>query len=348
MNRTALHLSFLFAMNVFFVVANISVAQQSRYEFEQMHMAVPIRITLYAESEEAAQHCAKIGFAEFEKINMIMSDYDRGSEITLLTQRNDEQPGVWLPISEELFTILQTSRRYTELTGGAFDVSVAPIVQLWRRAKRIENLPPPARLEKAKTLVGSQLWELREGDAKEIRLHKKGMRFDFGGIAKGYAIDLAFEKIRETGIQSVLIDAGGDMRLGSHPNGGWNIGIAPMKREGESVSSPLLNLRLENISLATSGDTFQYWEYENKRYSHIIDPRSGEPLSDSSIVTVLCESATEADALASALSVLGVEKGLALLDRWPLETPAPQAMIVSRETPPNIRYTKQWDYPKKE
>ena len=304
-----------------FLALNVQLSAAERFEFEQIHMAVPIRVLLYADSEEVAEQCVKTAFEQFEKINKIMSDYDRESEIVKLTLKNDArfQDSIpesvdddWYKISDDLYDVLKAARHYSEISDGAFEVSISPLVQLWRRAKRQQKWPKEEDIATARNLTGLKYWDLDDAN-KKIRLLKKGIRFDLGAIAKGYAIDRAFEAIQRGGIKTCLIDAGGDMRLGDAPPDGWRIGIVKTDEQKE----PILNLKLDNISLATSGDTFQYFEMGGKRYSHIIDPKTGLPLTTRCIVTVKAKTAMEADALASVVSVLGSEKGIELINALP-------------------------------
>ena len=305
-------------------------------------MAVPVRVVLYAETETVADACAEIAYRRFDEINASMSDYDPASEILQLGVDNDlrfRKDGCcddgWRGVSDDLFAVLRFSRHYAEISGGAFDVTVSPSVQLWRRAKRLRKMPDRKEIENAKSLVGTRLWELDEKE-KRVRLHRAKMRFDFGGIAKGYAVDQAFEAIRAEGIRSVLIDAGGDMRLGDAPPGedGWDVGMITRGLSAES----LLHKKLANISSCTSGDMFQFFEVDDKRYSHIIDPKTGMPLIDSCIVTIIADTATESDALASAVSVLGPQRGIVLIDG----IPGTGAMVVQPTDPPTFFYSKTW------
>ena len=308
-----------------------------RFPYEQLKMAVPVRVILYAETEAVADACAEAAYRRFDEINASMSDYDPSSEILQLGVDNDLRfrkdsccDDGWRNISDDLFAVLQYSRHYAKLSGGAFDVSVSPLVQLWRRAKRLRRMPSREEIENARSLVGSHLWELDDSSGqKRVRLHRAKMRFDFGAIAKGYAVDQAFELIQSKGIRSVLVDAGGDMRLGDPPPGepGWNVGMVEAAAQ-----------TLSNISVATSGDMFQYFEVDDKRYSHIIDPKTGMPLVDSCTVTILASTATESDALASVVSVLGPDRGIALIDR----IPGTKAMVVCPTDPPAFFYSKAW------
>jgi thiamine biosynthesis lipoprotein len=213
-----------------------------------------------------------------------------------------------------LWQVLARARDISERSGGAFDVTVGPIVRLWRRARRQHEFPSADRLEEARQLVGYQMVRM-DPKHRSVELLKPGMRLDLGGIAKGYAIDQALLELRKHGIPRALVDAGGDAGVGNPPpdRPGWRIGIARLEPE----TAPNRFLCLSNCGVATSGDTFQFVELGGRRYSHIVDPRTGIGLTDHSNVTVVAPDATTADALASAISVLGPEKGMQLVEQMP-------------------------------
>lgn len=297
-----------------------------RYEFLEEKMAVPVRLVFFAPTKELAESVRHAVYQRFDEINDIMSDYNPESELIRACQQSGEnlQP---VEIGDELYFVLNAARRVDRLSGGAFDVSVGPVVKLWRRSRSFQTRPPEPYLTEAKRLVGRENWELlgsgiqdrisegvigRRRDRYALRVLKKNVRLDLGGIAKGYAIDEGFRILREFGIRSALIDAGGDIRVGDAPPGknGWTIGVASLAADGGAA----FYMTAENASVATSGDSFQFIEIDGVRYSHLIDPRSGEPLTRHSIVSVLAPAATDADALASAVSVLGPEEGIPLIE----------------------------------
>ena len=275
-----------------------------RFEFDETHMGVRVRILLYADTSESAERAAKEAFASFHTLNGIMSDYDSESELSLL----DENRG-WIRVSDDLFTVLRAAKHYCTLSDGAFDVTAGPMVRLWRRSRRLQRLPRAESVEHAKQLVGNQLWELNES-TQSVRLLKPGMKFDLGGIAKGYAIDKAFEIIQKHGMVSQLIDAGGDFRVGAAPPGteGWTIA-----KDNETVL-------MKDTAMATSGGRFQFVEIEGVRYAHIVDPQTGLGMNRLATVHVTAPTAMEADALATAVFILGSEKSKALIDKFPKVT----------------------------
>ncbi|MDR3197548.1 MAG: FAD:protein FMN transferase [Planctomycetaceae bacterium] len=289
---------------VFFFFVSVFFAAE-RFEFEEIHMGVPVRIILYAESKETAQTATNNAFERFRVLNKIMSDYDSDSELSKLCAQFDSSvvnPPETAAVSGDLFDVLKSAKYFSNISDGAFDITVSPFVRLWRRSKRQKELPKQYYLEQARRLVGNQLWTLDES-TRRIKILKAGVKFDLGGIAKGYAIDRAFEAIQQYGIETILIDAGGDIRVGKAPPNGWKINL-----NGKET------IPMENIAVATSGDRFQFVEINGVRYSHIIDPKTGLGLTTPCTVHVAASAATEADALASALAVLKPEQGIALIE----------------------------------
>lgn len=290
-----------------------------RHEFSQVEMAVPVRIILYAPDAPTATRVAKAAFARIHALNAVFSDYDPNSELNRLCRATAE--GEPVPVSDDLWRVLARAADLSQRSDGAFDVTVGPVVRLWRRARRQQRLPSPERLTPARRLVGHRLVRL-DPQNRTATLLKHGMQLDLGGIAKGYAVDAALAVLKKSGINRALVDAGGDMALGDPPPGksGWRIGIARLTADGP----PTRILSLASTAVATSGDTWQFVQIGGRRYSHIVDPRTGLGLTDHSSVTVVTPDATTADALASAVSVLGPEKGLKLVE----DTPGAAALIV--------------------
>ena len=291
------HFLFLF----FILFSATTLWGSERFEFEEVHMGVPVRIILYAPAREVAEKAAKEAFASFHALNGIMSDYDSESELSLLAADRG-----MTRVSEDLFIVLRAAKHYCTISDGAFDITASPLVRLWRRSRRLHELPKEQYVTQAKELVGNHLWELDEGTLS-VRLLKSGMKFDLGGIAKGYAVDKAFEIIQKHGISSQLVDAGGDFRVGDPPPGaeGWKIA-----KDSETVL-------LKNTAMATSGGRFQFVEIDGVRYAHIVDPKTGVGSTSSQTVHVTAPTAMEADALATAVFILGKEKGKNLIDQFP-------------------------------
>jgi thiamine biosynthesis lipoprotein len=283
-----------------------------RYEQVQPHMGTQFGIALYAPDEETARQAFEAGFARIGELDDRLSDYDATSELSRLSQSSPTAAPVKL--SDDLWTILAASQDLSRRTDGAFDVTVGPLTQLWRRARRQKELPPEDRLKAALASVGYQHLRLN-AEEQTAELLKANMRLDLGGIAKGFAGDEALEAMAKVGVTRALVNGGGGLSLGEAPPGeqGWKVGVAPLERDAE----PSRVLLLANCGIATSGDAWQYVEIGGVRYSHIVDPRTGLGLTTHSSVTVVAPSGTLADGLATAASVLGPEKGLKLVEKTP-------------------------------
>lgn len=291
--------------------AGSDAVELRRFETTGLEMAIPIRFSFYAPDAVTANRASVAAMAEIRRLNGVFSDYDPASEARQLCARADV--GRPVRVSEDLFRVLFAARELSARSEGAFDVTVGPLTHLWRRTLRRGVLPPAKRLEDARSRVGYALLRL-DSQEKTVTLLKPGMRLDFGGIAKGYALDRALDVFRRHGINRALLEAGGDIRLGEPPPGrkGWRIGVGQF-----DGAAPLGFLRLCNMAVSTSGDASQYVEIDGKRYSHVLDPRTGWALTDHSNVTVIAPTGMAADALASAVGVLGPDKGIVLVERLP-------------------------------
>jgi thiamine biosynthesis lipoprotein len=215
-------------------------------------------------------------------------------------------------VGEELFFVLAKAQELAQRSDGAFDVTVGPVVRLWRKARRAKQLPDAEELAKARALVGYRNVRLDE-KARTVQLLKPGMQLDLGGIAKGYAADEALAVLRREGVTRALVAAGGDIAVSGPPPDaeGWTVGIAPVE---DPERKPQRHLLLKDYAVSTSGDAEQYVEIDGKRYSHIVDPRTGVGLVGRQSVTVVAPKGVQADSLTKVVSVLGPERGLPLIE----------------------------------
>jgi thiamine biosynthesis lipoprotein len=280
-----------------------------RFEFSEPHMGTLFRIVLYAPDEAAARKAAKAAFARVEELNKILSDYDPESELMRLCKSAGGPP---VAVSRDLFKVLQESVHYGKLTDGAFDVSIGPVVRLWRKARKTGKVPNPEEIKAALAKVDYRKIEL-DADGRTVRLLLVGMLLDLGGIAKGYAADAALEVLRQLGITRALVAAGGDIAVGDAPPDApaWRVGIAPLR---SADSPPKYHLLLRNAGVSTAGDLHQAVEIDGKRYSHIIDPKTGLGLVGRRSVTVIAPNATTSDGMDTGLCVLGAERGMKLIE----------------------------------
>ena len=283
----------------------------SRYVFRQLQMGTEFRIVLYAADKTTANEAADAAYARVAQLNRVFSDYDPQSEAMRLCR--SASVGQAVPVSHDLARVLKTAHNISRRSDGAFDVTIGPLTKLWRRARRQKRLPSASRLSDARSKVDYRQVQLV---GQTVQLHSAGLRLDFGGIAKGYAADAALQVLRRRGIPRALIDAGGDIVAGEPPPGehGWRIGIGPTEKPD---MKPLRFILLRCAAVATSGDAYQHVEINSVRYSHIVDPRRGRGLTTPVRVTVIAGSGIQADAWASALSVLEPDRGLPLIEGLP-------------------------------
>ncbi len=271
-----------------------------RYQAREPHMGVDVTVTLYAPSEAVANDAVKAAFARIAELNRVFSDYDPESEaMRLCAMRPVGQP---VPISTDLFFVLTEARKWSKKTDGAFDVTVGPLVDLWRRSRRTKKLPTAEALQTAQKGVGFQQVELQSDPPRAV-LHQESMRLDFGAIAKGYAAEEAVKTMAKLGVTCTLVAIAGDIAAGDAPPDapGWKIGIAPLNADNPE---PSRYLKLVQACVSTSGDAYQFVQINGVRYSHIVDPRTGLGLPHRCRVTVVSRSGTTSDVLDTAATIL--------------------------------------------
>lgn len=280
-----------------------------RYTFAEPHMGTRFRIVLYAADGDVARKASKAAFDRITALDACMSDYKDDSELMRLCARAGEGP---VRVSEELFFVLSKAQEVSRMSGGAFDVTVGPVVRLWRRARRTKTLPDPEKLAKVRVLVGYTKMHL-DARARTAELAQPGMLLDLGGIAKGYAADEALAVLKKHGIDRALVAAGGDIAVSGPPPDaeGWKIAIAPLAG-GDEAKGPTFLLAYGAVS--TSGDAEQFVEIDGKRYSHIVDPRTGIGLLGRMSATVKANDGITADSMTKVLAVLGPTKGMPLVE----------------------------------
>jgi thiamine biosynthesis lipoprotein len=303
-----------------------------RYEFSHPAMGTLITITFYAPNPAPARAAAAAAFKRIDALEDILSDYQADSELNRL---RDQPCGTPMPVSAELFDVLQRAQKIAKLSDGAFDPTIGPYIRLWRFARKRHVLPTPEEIAEARAAVGWQKLRL-DARARTVTLLVPNMRLDLGSIGKGYAADQALRLLTGRGIDRALVAASGDIAIGNPPPGrrGWKIAIAPFGGATNGVPRTVL---LRNAGISTSGDTEQFIVINGVRYSHIVDPATGLGLTHRIQATVIGPDATTTDCLDTAVSLLGFQRGLALIVSWPRTS----ALIITQEDGQTRRFASR-------
>ena len=287
---------------------------EERYARTELHMGVEFEVVLYACDARQADNALSKAMSRIAALDKALSDYDLDSELSKLSQTSvDSTSPPPIDVSDDLWTVLAQSQEISKASGGAFDITVGPLTKLWRRARRWKELPEEGSLSAAKSAVGYSYLRL-DPNTKSAQLLKSNMRLDLGGIAKGYAADEAVKAVVACGLPRVLVRASGDISAADPPPGqsGWRAGIAPLNPD----ETPTRFVEIARQGISTSGDARQHLVVNSRRYSHIIDPRSGECVAGRSSVTVIANSGMLADGLATAASVLGPDEAQKLVNKF--------------------------------
>ena len=292
-------------------------------------MGTRVTVTVAPEYRSKLPELSREVEAEFDRLESLFSTYRSDSEISRLAAAAGTAP---LQVSEDTLRILELSKRYGEVTQGAFDVTVAPLVRLWGFGTVVPSHPPdPQVIEEQLSLV----------DFRRLQLHGEwaslpaGMSVDLGGIGKGYAVDRAFEIARRLGVKAAMLDLGGNIRVIGQAGKGtqWTIGVRnPFAREQilGKISLP------DGTAVATSGNYERFVDIGDRRFSHIIDPRTGYPVEAMAGVTVVAPDATVSDALSTGLFVLGINSSRGVLQSFS----GVEAIFIPDRDPIRIHLTK--------
>lgn len=284
--------------------------QKKTYRKSAVIMDTLVTITVVADSEEVAEASIDAAFDEIRRLEELLSFWTEDSEIAAIYHNAGVKP---VKVSPETLEVIERSIDIADKTGGAFDPTVGPVMRLWDF--REKKIPASEEIEVRLGLVDYRKIEVdRENSTAFLR--QKGMSFDTGGIAKGYAVDKAVEVLKKRGIKSGLVAIAGDIR-GFGPKT-WRIGIRNPRpeREGEDILA-VMGLRDEAIS--TSGDYERFFDKDGKRYHHLLDPKTGLPAHGAWSVSVVAEEATITDGFSTGVFVLGPEEGIQLLENLGLE-----------------------------
>jgi len=284
-----------------------------RQEFFHPQMGTLFQVIVYAADSNQAREVANLAFARIDSLNQTFSDYQESSEISRLSKTAGTD--AWVKVSPDMWKLLRISQKISRQSNGAFDITIGAFTKVWRRAFRQSQFPTNAEIKKAKLTVDYHALKMNVLSHK-VKLLLPDTRLDAGGIAKGYAVDAAMKILRKAGIRSALVAGGGDIRVSNPPpaKAAWIIATKGADSTGQIVD---LEKELNNRAISTSGDTYRFLEWEGKRYSHIIDPRSGMGIQHRQFTRVSGPRSTLADALATATNVLPLAERDKLTKKFP-------------------------------
>lgn len=271
-------------------------------------MGTRISVELFHANPELARQGIDTVLREMRRIDTGMSPYIETSELARLNASPQQQP---FKTSKELFSLILRSLDFSEMTGGAFDITFASVGFLYDYRSRIR--PDETQLEKAVALIDYRnlVLDPRHGT---IAFSRPGMRIDLGGIAKGYAVDRSVSLLQKLGVKQALVTAGGDSRMiGDRWGRPWSIGVRDPRNEDKLAAV----IPLQDVAVSTSGDYQRYFEEDGIRYHHIINPGSGDSARELQSVTIIGPDAITTDALSTSVFVMGMEAGLELINRMP-------------------------------
>ena len=304
------------------------------FEYQEPHMGTTVRLLLYAADAASAERISRAAFARIRELNDRFSDYSDTSELSGVSRAAG---GDAVAVSEDLFRVLLAAQRIAARTQGAFDITIGPVSHLWRSARATGLEPDAVRLAAATRLVGYRRLRLT-ASLRTARLADPGMALDLGGIAKGFAADAALAIMVQQGARRSAVAVGGDIVASEPPPGtsAWDVTIAAPGGSG----NPLLRaVRLRRGAASTSGDAEQFLDVGGRHYSHIVNPSTGSAETGRLSVTVRAPDGATADALATAIKVLGPERGLRILDQFP---DAAALIVVDEGNSRRVHRSRRW------
>lgn len=279
--------------------------EESRLVRTALIMGTLVEIKVYGDDRDLLEQAVTEAIAEMTRLEQLFSTHIPESEISNLSNVGSMQ------VSEETADLLSLGQQIARRSQGAFDMCLGKLKMLWDIESQEPQVPDEKSLQQALKGIGPEALQI---EGRQVQKQTPGLRIDLGGIAKGFAVDRALEKLRQAGVFSAAVNAGGDIRLlGDRQGQPWRIGIQHPRQSGEIVAT----LVLKDRAVVTSGDYERYFEQDGIRYHHLFDPQTGRPARGCQSVTVVAADAASADALATAAFVLGPEKGLALLEQMP-------------------------------
>lgn len=284
-----------------FFIARNSVDEIKTIKRTQIMMGTVVEIQVRDTDEQNADNAITKAFKEVKRIDDLFTTYNQDSPVWKLNKSTDSV----ITVNKEIYGLIILCDSVTKISNGCFDVSLDKLANVWGFSTDNPRLPENLEIDSALLLSGWNKIKL-VGDNKIFKL--KNVGFNFGAIAKGYAVDRAIDVLRNNGLKDALVNAGGEISVIGND---WIVGI----QHPREINSVIKKLKLKENTVATSGDYEQYFEVDGKRYHHILDPKTGYPSTGLQSVTIINKSNAYADALATAVFVMGKENGMKLIER---------------------------------
>jgi len=283
---------------------SVIINSQERFKKTIKLMGSRFDISVVADNEDVGLYYIDLAISEIDRIEKLISSWDPNSQTSKINRNAGVKP---VKVDKELFDLIERSSAISKLTDGAFDISYASLDKIWQFDGSMSSMPSKDKIANSVSKVGFENIVLNRNDTT-VYLKLKGMKIGFGGIAKGYAADKAKKLLKDKGVIAGIINASGDMNTwGNQPDGKeWKVGIKnPMNKNKVFALMPI-----SNSAVVTSGNYEKFVELGGKRYSHIINPKTGYPSSEIISVSVFAPKAELADALATSIFVMGIDVGL--------------------------------------
>lgn len=283
---------------------------QKEFRKSQKLMGNMFEITVIDDREAVAFEHIEAAISEIQRIEKLLTTYNDDSQTNLINKNAGIQP---VKVDAEVFQLIERSLRISDITNGYFDISYGGIDKtFWNFDREMKSLPDPELIQRHLKLVNYKNITL-DRERQTIFLKEKGMRIGFGGIGKGYAAEMAKRVLQKRGATSGIVNASGDLSTwGSQADGKpWTIGIA----DPDNAKQPFSYMNITNMAIATSGSYEKFVVIDGKKYSHTINPKTGMPVSGIKSVTIICPNAEIADAMATPVSIMGIQAGLDLINQ---------------------------------
>ncbi len=319
-------LSLIFGILVALTISSLSAcdaqADAELKTIKQIRFLMGTRVEITAQGADAKRlnRAVNMAFAEIKRIEEMMSEWEDGSELSRINRNAGKKA---IKVSQEILEIITQSIKFSQISRGAFDISWAVLAELWDFSREEPIIPQKEKVAEALKLVDYQNIVV-DRESSTVFLQVKGMRIGLGGIAKGYAVDRAIHALQQEGVKDAIVNAGGDLRvIGKKDGQPWRVGVQDPRGKGNLLGV----LEITDTSFASSGDYERYFIKDGIRYHHLLNPKTGFPAQGCRSVTIICASALQADALSTAVFVLGPVAGLKLIEGLP----GVEALIIDQE-----------------